>query len=323
MSNIDPISDLLTRIRNAHLAKHDRLDVPTSKLKVEICRISEGRGLHPELPARRRRARGLSPAHLPALRRRAARRRSRHLQRVSKPGRRVYRGADEIRPVLNGLRPRRRLDLRRGCSPTRRRASGASAASSSARSGEEAVAMSRVGRKPIEIPKGVKVAGRDGDVHRRGPEGPRRAEAGSGLPGRGRGRRQSQVGARGESGPERAKHGLLRALLANAVTGRDRADSRKRARDRRRRLQGRDQGRARSTSRSATRTRWSTRSRRRYQDRARRQGEPADGLGRRPAACSDRSRRDPPPAPPDPYKGKGIKYADEVIRRKVGKAGAK
>ena len=31
MSNMDPVSDLLTRIRNAHLAKHDRVDVPTSE----------------------------------------------------------------------------------------------------------------------------------------------------------------------------------------------------------------------------------------------------------------------------------------------------
>ena len=44
MSNMDPVSDLLTRIRNAHLAKHDRVDVPTSKLKAEICRILRDEG---------------------------------------------------------------------------------------------------------------------------------------------------------------------------------------------------------------------------------------------------------------------------------------
>ena len=44
MSNMDPVSDLLTRIRNAHLAKHDRVDVPTSKLKAEICRILKEQG---------------------------------------------------------------------------------------------------------------------------------------------------------------------------------------------------------------------------------------------------------------------------------------
>ena len=44
MSNMDPVSDLLTRIRNAHLAKHDRVDVPTSSLKTEICRILRDEG---------------------------------------------------------------------------------------------------------------------------------------------------------------------------------------------------------------------------------------------------------------------------------------
>ena len=39
MSMTDPIADLLARIRNAHIAKHDRLDVPSSKLKLEVCRL--------------------------------------------------------------------------------------------------------------------------------------------------------------------------------------------------------------------------------------------------------------------------------------------
>ena len=45
MSMTDPIADFLTRIRNAHLSKHDRLDVPSSKLKLEICRILKEEGL--------------------------------------------------------------------------------------------------------------------------------------------------------------------------------------------------------------------------------------------------------------------------------------
>jgi small subunit ribosomal protein S8 len=44
MSMTDPISDLLTRIRNAHLAKHDRLDVPVSRLKLEVCRLLKEEG---------------------------------------------------------------------------------------------------------------------------------------------------------------------------------------------------------------------------------------------------------------------------------------
>jgi small subunit ribosomal protein S8 len=100
MSNMDPVSDLLTRIRNAHLAKHDRVDVPTSKLKAEICRILQEEGF-----IRNYRQIDGAPVGLlrifleydengsPAIS---------HLQRISKPGRRVYRGAGEIRPVLGG-----------------------------------------------------------------------------------------------------------------------------------------------------------------------------------------------------------------------------
>jgi small subunit ribosomal protein S8 len=100
MSNMDPVSDLLTRIRNAHLAKHDRVDVPTSKLKAEICRVLQEEGF-----IRNFRKVDGSPVGIlrifleydengsPAIS---------HLRRISKPGRRVYRGAGEIRPVLGG-----------------------------------------------------------------------------------------------------------------------------------------------------------------------------------------------------------------------------
>lgn len=102
MSMNDPIADLLTRIRNAHLAKHDRLDVPASKLKLEVCSLLKDEGFIEDFKL----IEGKAPQkvvriHLrynqvgePAIR---------HLRRVSKPGRRVYRPAEEIRPVLNGL----------------------------------------------------------------------------------------------------------------------------------------------------------------------------------------------------------------------------
>ena len=44
MTMTDPIADLLTRIRNAHTAKHDLLDVPASNVKNEICRIMTEQG---------------------------------------------------------------------------------------------------------------------------------------------------------------------------------------------------------------------------------------------------------------------------------------
>lgn len=101
MSMTDPIADLLTRIRNALLAKHDRLDVPYSKLKHNLCGLLEQEGFIEgselvEDPPQNLLRIYLRYDHqgVPAIRR---------LARVSKPGRRVYRGADDIRPVLNGL----------------------------------------------------------------------------------------------------------------------------------------------------------------------------------------------------------------------------
>jgi small subunit ribosomal protein S8 len=97
---MDPVSDLLTRIRNAHLAKHDRVDVPTSKLKAEICRILRDEGFIRNFKLIEQKPQSLLRIFLeydeegtPAIT---------HLRRISKPGRRVYRGADQIRPVLNG-----------------------------------------------------------------------------------------------------------------------------------------------------------------------------------------------------------------------------
>jgi small subunit ribosomal protein S8 len=101
MSITDPISDLLTRIRNAHLAKHDRLDVPASKLKLEICRILKEQGFIKNFrevegtPANQIRVfLRYSDEGVPAIG---------NVVRVSKPGRRVYRRADEVQPVRNGL----------------------------------------------------------------------------------------------------------------------------------------------------------------------------------------------------------------------------
>jgi small subunit ribosomal protein S8 len=101
MSMTDPIADLLTRIRNAHLAKHDRLDVPSSNLKAEVCRILKEQGYISKLEPMEAGGRKVlriylryTPAGDPAIR---------YLQRVSRPGRRVYRDAGSLKPVLNGL----------------------------------------------------------------------------------------------------------------------------------------------------------------------------------------------------------------------------
>ena len=96
----DPVADMLTRIRNAIMAKHSRVDIPGSKLKLEIARIlkEEGyinnfvtKGEKPKFVIRiflRYDAKGTSSIT--------------HLSRVSKPGRRVYAGSQGIPKVLGG-----------------------------------------------------------------------------------------------------------------------------------------------------------------------------------------------------------------------------
>ncbi|MCX5760688.1 MAG: 30S ribosomal protein S8 [Gemmatimonadetes bacterium] len=102
MSMTDPIADMLTRIRNALGAKHRRVDMPTSKVKVEIARllketnfITDYKTLTSESGANLLRvtlkyAQGGQPV-------------IRQLQRVSSPGLRKYVGVTEIPRVRNGL----------------------------------------------------------------------------------------------------------------------------------------------------------------------------------------------------------------------------
>ena len=101
MSMTDPIADLLSRIRNAQTAKHDRLDVPASKLKVEVVKLLREEGFIKNF----REIEGTPVGSLRIFLRYSAEGvpAISFLQRVSKPGRRVYRKADEIQPVRNGL----------------------------------------------------------------------------------------------------------------------------------------------------------------------------------------------------------------------------
>jgi small subunit ribosomal protein S8 len=102
MSMTDPIADLLTRIRNAYRVRHDRLDVPASRLKQEICQILKDEGFIHDF---RLRGEGPTGRSLRIQLRYTAEGEPlvRRLQRVSRPGRRVYRKSADIKPVLNGL----------------------------------------------------------------------------------------------------------------------------------------------------------------------------------------------------------------------------
>ena len=101
MSMTDPIADMLARIRNASTAFHDEVEMPASKIKENIARILADEGFvdgfelangqsHPTIKIKLRyteeRERVISG-----------------IRRISKPGRRVYRGATELPRVLGGL----------------------------------------------------------------------------------------------------------------------------------------------------------------------------------------------------------------------------
>ena len=96
----DPIADMLTRVRNANQAKQKRVDMPVSKLKTEVARIlKESHFIHDyKVPDDGRH--GVLRLYLKYFEDRPV---IRSLQRVSRPGRRVYAAAQELRPVRNGL----------------------------------------------------------------------------------------------------------------------------------------------------------------------------------------------------------------------------
>jgi small subunit ribosomal protein S8 len=101
MSMTDPIADLLTRIRNAHMAKHSTVDVPASQMKRSVVEILRDEGYVEGYELLEDDRQGVLRIRLKYLPDGAAA--IRGLERVSRPGRRIYRGKDEIPKVLNGL----------------------------------------------------------------------------------------------------------------------------------------------------------------------------------------------------------------------------
>ena len=97
----DPIADMLTRIRNASLARHPKLNIPCAKIKVEIARVLKEQGFirgYKVMPDRRQ---GMLRVYLrygkdsqPVIK---------GIKRVSMPGLRIYRGVNKMPEVLNGL----------------------------------------------------------------------------------------------------------------------------------------------------------------------------------------------------------------------------
>jgi small subunit ribosomal protein S8 len=98
----DPIADFLTRIRNATAAKHQRVDVPVSKLKTEIARILKEEGY---ISTYKMVDENKTRKTLRVFLKYTPDRRSviTGMQRISKPGQRRYLGSTDIKPVVGGL----------------------------------------------------------------------------------------------------------------------------------------------------------------------------------------------------------------------------
>ncbi len=97
----DPVADLLTRIRNGARARHPRVDLPASKLKVEIARILKEEGYLANFKVveeKNKKTLRLFLRYTPDRRSVIT-----DLRRVSRPGSRRYVGKDGIRPVVGGM----------------------------------------------------------------------------------------------------------------------------------------------------------------------------------------------------------------------------
>lgn len=101
MALTDPIADMLTRIRNAGKAKFNSVDIPGSKLKTELAKVMKSEGYIRNYKFIKDGKQGILRIYLKYGDNQS------HvilkMARVSKPSRRVYVGADDIKPVYNGM----------------------------------------------------------------------------------------------------------------------------------------------------------------------------------------------------------------------------
>jgi small subunit ribosomal protein S8 len=97
----DPIADMLTRIRNANMVRHEKLEIPASKIKKDIAEILKREGFIRDVEFIEDNKQGIIRIFLKYGSNNE--RVITGLKRISKPGLRVYAKADEVPRVLNGL----------------------------------------------------------------------------------------------------------------------------------------------------------------------------------------------------------------------------
>jgi small subunit ribosomal protein S8 len=100
MSMSDPIADMLTRIRNAQQSEKQSVTVPASKLKAAIARVLKDEGYIEDFAVRESDGKRLMEINLKYY---AGKPVIEKIERVSRPGLRIYRGSREIPTVMNGL----------------------------------------------------------------------------------------------------------------------------------------------------------------------------------------------------------------------------
>lgn len=101
MTMTDPIADMLTRIRNANRALHETVEMPTSRMKVEIARLLKEEGYIKDYRVERGESFDTLVVELKFGRNRE--RVINDLKRISKPGRRIYARKDRLPRVLGGM----------------------------------------------------------------------------------------------------------------------------------------------------------------------------------------------------------------------------
>ena len=182
--------------------------------------------------------------------------------------------------------------------------------------------MSRIGKMPVAIPKGVEVKSDKSARPRQGAEGRALQRDPAGPDGHRRQRRGADRPRLDDEPQPRACHGLAAQPRGQQRQGRHQGLHARSSRSRASATKPRSRASA-SSSRSAIRIRWTFRSPKGSRSRS------TPRPGKLTVTGADKQRVGQTAAEirklrvPDPYKAKGIKYADEVIRRKVGKAGGK
>ncbi len=100
MSMTDPIADMLTRIRNGYQARHDKVEMPWSKMKENIAKILQEEGFINGYKVHKDGAKATLRVMLRYVDNKPI---MLGIERISKPGRRIYKGHDDLPKVRNGV----------------------------------------------------------------------------------------------------------------------------------------------------------------------------------------------------------------------------